>query len=695
MGNIKYFLIFNKSIVFFTMLLFSNFICVKAQNNTDTIKSKALNDVVITGQIGESTLKNSVFKVKVIDLKRINLQGAYNLPSLLQNELNIRMNYDPTLGNSINLQGISGQNIKVMIDGVPVIGREGGSIDLAQINLANVERIEMIEGPMAVNFGSDAMGGVINIITKKVTKKQTKIGFGSYAESIGQLNFDFNLSTTFKKIGIQTNFLRNFFQGYSNNTDPNSRTSLWKPRTQYNGDLNFSYFLKKGTIRLNNNFFDENVVNKGEPTINSFEATATDQIYYTRRLGSSLLIDLKINKKWSFNSIVAFQNYKRVKHSFFKDLISSTETIINDAELQDTNTFNLYMSRGYFSNSNVSKKFNYQIGYEVNIDEVFGTKIKNGYAAIGDFGLFGTAEIKVNKNLLIRPAARFIYNTQFTAPIIPSLNFKYDFNTVWSLRASYARGFRAPSLKELHLAFLDPQHNIRGNSQLKAETGNNFQFSLLNTHKLFKNYNLVVEPMFFYNKIYNMIDLVRLNANTVDVQYNNINDFENFGLNLNTSLTSNNVSLQLGYAFSSRQNSVNENKGFENYFYSHEYRINTSYTFTKTETSISLFFKYNGRMQNYQYSISENKIILGSIDDYSLMDCSVNKYFFKRKLNVTLGSKNVFNTINVQANLISGPHGNANNSALIGMGRTFFLTMKLNLDFLTTSKSKTEKIEKN
>ena len=55
------------------------------------------------------------------------------------------------LGNSISLQGISGQNIKVMIDGVPLIGREGGNIDLSQINLSSVERIEMIEGPMGVN----------------------------------------------------------------------------------------------------------------------------------------------------------------------------------------------------------------------------------------------------------------------------------------------------------------------------------------------------------------------------------------------------------------------------------------------------------------------------------------------------------------------------------------------------------------
>ena len=77
---------------------------VNAQTAIDTVKSRGLNEIIVTGQIGETTQKNSVLKVKVIDIKRINLQGAYNLPSLLANELNVRINYDPMLGNSISLQ---------------------------------------------------------------------------------------------------------------------------------------------------------------------------------------------------------------------------------------------------------------------------------------------------------------------------------------------------------------------------------------------------------------------------------------------------------------------------------------------------------------------------------------------------------------------------------------------------------------
>jgi outer membrane receptor for ferrienterochelin and colicins len=657
-------------------------VCItNAQTALDTIKSRGLNEIIVTGQIGESTQKSSVLKVKVIDIKRINLQGAYNLPSLLANELNVRINYDPMLGNSISLQGISGQNIKVMIDGVSVIGREGGSIDLSQINLSSVERIEMIEGPMGVNFGSDAMGGVINIITKKTVKNLTKISAGTYAESIGQYNFDLQANTGFKKFGIQTNLQRNFFQGFA--MDEKSRVKTWKPRTQYLADLNFSYFLKKGTLRFNNSFFDEKTTDKGISTVNSFEGTATDQYYLTRRMGTSLFYDVKLNKKWSLNIIASFQNYRRIRKSVFVDLTTMNEQLVNDEEMQDTNYFNLYMSRGILTNRTVNKKLSYQVGYEVNIDEVTGTKIQNGYANIGDFGLFGSAEIKVNKQLLVRPSARYIFNTQFVAPIIPSLNIKFDFNTNWAMRASYARGFRAPSLKELHLAFLDPNHNLRGNPNLKAETGHNFQLAFTRTTKIYKNYTLTIEPMLFYNKINNMIDLVRLNATTVAAQYNNINNFENAGFNLNTSVVSNTVTMQIGYAFSARQNSIMEQAGTNTYFYTNEFRANTSYTYTRTETSISLFYKYNGALQNYQYNMVDNSIILGNIADFSLLDFTVNKYFLNRKVNVTLGSKNILNTTNVQANLVTGPHGSSGNSALIAMGRTYFATLKINLDFVS------------
>jgi outer membrane receptor for ferrienterochelin and colicins len=185
-----------------------------------------------------------------------------------------------------------------------------------------------------------------------------------------------------------------------------------------------------------------------------------------------------------------------------------------------------------------------------------------------------------------------------------------------------------------------------------------------------------------------MIDLVRLNTTAIAAQYNNIANFENIGFNFNTGVVSNTVTLQLGYAFSARQNSILAQSNSNTYFYTNEFRLNTSYTFTKYEATISIFYKFNGAMQYYQYNLTDNSIVLGGMNQFDLLDITVNKYFIKRKLNVTLGSKNLLNTVNVNANLISGPHASNSNSALIAMGRTYFVSLKINLDFLTSNKGK-------
>ena len=67
----------------------------------------------------------------------------------------------------MSVQGLSGENVKILIDGVPVVGRLNGNVDLSQINLTNIERVEIVEGPLSVNYGTNALAGTINLITKK------------------------------------------------------------------------------------------------------------------------------------------------------------------------------------------------------------------------------------------------------------------------------------------------------------------------------------------------------------------------------------------------------------------------------------------------------------------------------------------------------------------------------------------------
>merc|ERR1711965_356759 len=96
--------------------------------------------------------------------------AAVTLKDVLVNQNNIRVAQDNVLGSSMSLQGMSGQNIKILIDGIPVIGRLNGNIDISQINLNTIERIEIIEGPLSVNYGTDALAGTINLISQKNKK---------------------------------------------------------------------------------------------------------------------------------------------------------------------------------------------------------------------------------------------------------------------------------------------------------------------------------------------------------------------------------------------------------------------------------------------------------------------------------------------------------------------------------------------
>ena len=136
-----------------------------------TEKPIVLNDIVLTAQYKEGNANDAVHKINVITADKIEKMAAVNLRDVLSNELNVRIQQDNILGAGVSMQGIRGENVKIMIDGVPVIGRQNGNVDISQINLNDVERIEIIEGPLSVNYGTNALAGTINIITKN--PKQT------------------------------------------------------------------------------------------------------------------------------------------------------------------------------------------------------------------------------------------------------------------------------------------------------------------------------------------------------------------------------------------------------------------------------------------------------------------------------------------------------------------------------------------
>ena len=103
-----------------------------------------MSEVVVTAQYKPQRVDKSIYKVKVLGAKQIDRKAANDLSELLSDELNIRIDQDAALGSSMSIRGLSGEHVKFLVDGVPVIGRLNGNVDLAQLNLNNVDHVEVI-----------------------------------------------------------------------------------------------------------------------------------------------------------------------------------------------------------------------------------------------------------------------------------------------------------------------------------------------------------------------------------------------------------------------------------------------------------------------------------------------------------------------------------------------------------------------
>lgn len=631
-----------------------------------------LNEVVVTGEFEINTVDRSINRVRTIDRKRIERQGAVNLRDLLSNELNIRLNVDPILGTSLSLQGLSGQNIKILIDGVPLIGRTDGNIDLSQINLANIERIEIIEGPMSVMYGTDALGGVINLITKKSSSHTFEFGQNSYYESNGTYNFDGRLGWRKKGWNMQVSGGRNFFEGVAIGDELRNKT--WKPREQKYADLMFGKKIKNSLHRLQSSYFKEKITSRGEAVFTPYAIYGRDQYFITTRINNALFSDFRINPNTTLNLINSYSYFSREKQTFRKDLVSLEQVRTGDSEDQDTAKFSLILFRGILSHR-INKRLHIQTGYDINLEKAIGERIKDQTQSIQDYAVFAAGEWMPFSRMTVKPGVRFIYNTRYGAPVVPSLNLKYDLNSKLALRASYARGFRAPSLKELSFLFVDVNHNVQGNTDLKAETSNNFNISLANQVN-FKKWSYKLELAAYHNQIYDMINLVLTNAQTNLYQYVNIDQFRTQGFNINGEFKRSGISLSTGYALIGRYNSLSSSS----YVYSPEYKANIVYTIPGIHTDFSLFYKVTGATPGFALN-ANNEVIQTKINGYQTMDMSLTQSLFKRRLTFVLGVKNVFDVTNINYSGAGtgGAHSGGGSTLPVNMGRTWFMNLRINL----------------
>jgi outer membrane receptor for ferrienterochelin and colicins len=139
--------------------------CATARAVEDTVRTYDKDAVVITGTRNEIRQKNSPVRVEVINRDRIRSTSMSTLDDLLKEQNGIAMN--GLVGTGVQMMGLGPDYTMILIDGQPMVGRTAGVLDLKRISVGNVERVEIVKGPMSSMYGSEALAGVINVITQR------------------------------------------------------------------------------------------------------------------------------------------------------------------------------------------------------------------------------------------------------------------------------------------------------------------------------------------------------------------------------------------------------------------------------------------------------------------------------------------------------------------------------------------------
>lgn len=636
-----------------------------------------MDEVVVTGQYTPQAVDKSIFRVKVIGSRQIDQRASNNLNDLMSGELNIRSSNDGALGSKITMQGLGGEHIKFLIDGVPVIGRMNGNIDLGQLNLYNVEHIEVIEGPMSVIYGSNALAGVINIITKENKNTRYTTNANAYLESVGVYNFSADASIKKNRLGGSIALARNFFDGYS--TYDTTRNQSWKPKRQYNVDAALNYSHKDLKAGVSASYFNELLIDKGD-LIKPYYETAFDNHFKTNRLTTKFDLSKRVLKDRYLTVLGSYSIYDRVKNTYFTDLTTLESNLTTNIADQDTSKFNQYLLRAEFSKSNQNSILNYQLGFDLNYENGAGKRILDQKQSQGDYAAYLSMKISPIVRFMIQPGLRYSYNTKYAAPLVYSLNLKWDIREELSLRGSYAKGFRAPSIKELYLEFVDVNHNIRGNENLEAEHSQNINISLKYNHEK-ETYDYGLEMSLFYNNINHSISLASVDFNSSLYTYVNVDNMitQGFQLNFNNRIYPW-LDIKLGYGETGRKQIFRDNVTYD-MVYSSDVVANVNYLWRKTDVSFSVFYKYNGAYP--EVFLGDNGTVYQTImESYNTLDLSVSRWFWNNRLNAQLGAKNLFNNTNINLTGDTGGggiHSGSSGSSPVAWGRTYFVKLALAL----------------
>lgn len=438
-----------------------------------------LTEVVVTGTRSEKMLKDEPVVTRVITAEDIKKIDPQDFKSLLEYELP-GLHFDGAAHGSglpaISFQGMDSRYLLFLIDGERIAG-EGAldNVDFSRLNVDNIERIEIVKSAMSTLYGSNALGGVINIITKKanrpfvgtVSTRLTSRKDRKYTVSLGTRQEKFSSLTT-------ASFSRRDPFTFEEQKPtkrlyelPDGRDSIGVNKKL--GKLNmrgyetFSIAQKLGydftdklSAELNVGFYQNKLlyIKEGKISERFRDFTFGGKVNYIFNENSRL--DLSYHYDNYFKDDVDSADHHKTKIRY--------RDILNNVRLN----YSLLLA----------ERHSLTVGSEVNAEKLRTNWFKDTTAnSITNYVLYVQDDYRITDRLTLVGGIRMDYHSLYKVHVSPKLSAMYKVGNV-TLRGGYAAGFRSPSMKELYGEFSHGRmFKIYGSTDLKPETSHHVSLS--------------------------------------------------------------------------------------------------------------------------------------------------------------------------------------------------------------------------
>ena len=471
-----------------------------------------LNPVVVTGSGHHQRLKSTATPVRVLSSQEIHEQGITTFDGALTRMMPQASMAPSSMGSFLRLNGLGNKYILILINGQKLSGDISNNVDLNRINMSRVKRIEVLDGAASSLYGSDAIAGVINIITDQPTQDFISVTSDTRVSGHGVLTESVGLDIYKNGFGSYTSFSYDKADSYRNNdleykkgSDTETQVSIAPLFTGYRSNILGQKFTYAPSQHLALNAgLDYSYKITDRPGTRKDVTGGTD--YEMRYKGF----------RWNIGGIYKFTSKNSLQADFVVDRFRYGKEY--DVETKTNQVGDYVQSKKQRMMEGQLKAI---LSLTTNSTTIFGANWRKDYltASSGNIdqhvyslAAYAQHEMKFLKDFTATLGLRLTHHETFNQHLTPKATLMYAPGS-FRFRFTYSAGFRAPGLDELYYHYFSVNRGKAqisfGNQDLKPEKSNYFS---LNAE--YRTQTIAVSVTGYLNRINDMV--VKQNVNIDD-----------------------------------------------------------------------------------------------------------------------------------------------------------------------------------